>query len=840
MARLADPDPAVRKKAADDLLAGAPTTVTALSVAAGDSSGEIGAAARDILRNIAVGITSRTPDNLLEIVRQYRHGQRLRDDVLLEAAIKAFSQNSPDGVVLLAGLVQFDRLNNGLAHFMPKPMLGDAAQAAPSVAVRLLLEGRELDACRVLHMACLLEETPGKADADFVTLFTLAGEDNEQLGSAWAQLLDIMQKASSANAPDRAREGLRWTGTGALDPLPVRWPPRNPETLAQVGDGPADLRTLAYLCEWPALAARLVPKRLADGQPRDLALVALAHQLANTPLRDEVVAHLVGLAEQAGQQAVATSLLLAARPEEAIRCIKDPALRVELLSQLRRFGEIPAIATTDSETSLPTVLARIEAGLRLGLSMEAAVGRLTANLVLRRDLFEMKQAVEMLQLQGRRKEAIELAAATIDHTAQWDEQSLFQSLYGQRSYDASKLFRWLDLAKAPSPKAALMHIDRAMSGGLEPAELDAMADKLRKESDDLAIVNTLVPTVCRILRQHGQPQRAREMLVKAAKGRFSLNGIKASAGEELMRLGEPAAAARLLEQAASADPDPYLRHLWSVAVTGSGDAVLGRKISRAATLMPLGNIRQRLEQGISLFDEGLDDQARRELTICLRMRQLAPEEAVDALLPLAAIRYQNGEYEGAADAMAQHLALRLLRKEAPMQPIGGDLHRLMRCRVRAAIARRDKAMALARLDEALLTFSEDPVILYDTLGAVGPDADWAIALARRRTDWITRRETLLRQYPDSAELWAGLALVLLRGEGEAARVKELLDKASRCGPDNHLTQLVRAEWLFARGERVAALQSLDGLTRKNPTSRSLIVAARRIQHGRSSDPWPEF
>ncbi|MFI5380854.1 MAG: hypothetical protein ACHRHE_16270 [Tepidisphaerales bacterium] len=837
--RLGDPDPAVRKKAADDLLAGGGSAAKALAVAAQDNSSEVGAAARDILRDLAVGITARTPAKLVDIVRQYRHGYRMRDDVLTESAVKAFCQNSPEGYVLLAGLVELDKAGNGFAHFMPKPVLGDAAQAAPSVAVRLLQEGREFEACRVLHMASLLEDRPDRGDANFVTVLALALPDNEELSKAWEGLRVALGEAASNGADHAGRGNLQWKGQLELDPNPDT--PSRADDLRGAAPSMLDLRSLAFKCEWRALAARLPPENLASGSVQIMAATALSHRLAATGGLDEVTRQLKRVAETraADGPVVAEALVAAGRLDEAIPMLKPP-MQADLLGEWGRYADaLDVLAGAEPPALLQTRLTRIEAERRLGLPIDTQVAQLTDGLVVEKNRFQMQAAVEFLYARGWRREALEIVAATAEETRQWDEQVLFQSLYGQRNYDAVKLFRWLELEKGQSLPASLLRLDRIMSGRLDAAGIDAMVDKLRKDTDNLAIVNTLVPTVCRVVRLHGQPQRAREMLLRASKGRFSLNGIKGGAGEELMRLGAYAEAARLFEQAAGADPDPLLRYLWGTCAVRAGDERLGRAICRTASLMPLGNARQRLDMAIALFDEGFSEEAGRELAICLRMRRFAPAEAAEALPYLAVLRYERGDFQGAADAVSQSLMLRFLQGDATGRHIGKDYHRFLRYRIRAAVARGDKPAALADLDEAMRVFPDDPVILFDVLPAMLARPDLAAEARPRLGQWIARREKQIEKYPNSAELRAGLALILIRQGGDTTRAGSLLDRAAQIDTDDRNVRLTRAEFLLVRGDRGEAIEMIRPLALRDSGDRSLLIAARRLEKGKTEDPWPD-
>ena len=783
--KLADPDATVRKQAVDQLLAGGAKSAKALAVAAEDQTSEIGASARGILRDMAVGITPQTPAKFVELVRQYRQG----DQPGKEAAVKQLLQNSPDGYVLLAGLAETD-------HLTPlkdkQTLFGDGARAAPSVAIRLLQDSREFDACRVLGMASALGDV--EAWVHCAVLVTLARSQDGEFSRQADEMARIRrQKDKPAKPEDDGASPVR-TVVPLLYPSLGDRPEMLDRMLADYANTTAERVVLAQRCNWPGLSGRLAPASLTEQRPQDWAAAALTHRLARSDRQPAVWERLkkLGATVAGAEPAAAQALLLAGRSDDALAVLGGPRMQAELLAQLGRYGDaLDMLADVESPEPVRTQLLRVQAELHLGLPADKSLAQLKSTLVSRKDLFEMQAAVEMLLAGGRRAEALEIAAATVDQTQQWDERSLFQSLYGVRSYDAGKFFRWLELDKAPSLKETLLRVDRIMAGQLTPAELDASVDKLLKDTDNLAIVNTLVPTVCRVVRLHGQGQRAKELLFKASKGRFSLNGIRAGVAEELMRLGEYAEASKLFESAARADPDPVLRYLWGACVIRGGDEPKGRGLCRTASLMTLGNARQRLEQAIVLLDEGFEREAAGELEICERMAVVAPAEAAEASAHLAGINCRRRDYAAATNEMARALVLRFLGDDPKVQPIARDLHRLLRCRVGAAIARNDKAAALAELDEAQRAFSDDPVILFDFLPAMRSRPDWAADARACVGTWVARRERLLARYPRSADLSAGLALVILRSGGDADRAEKLLDTAGQADPGNRMAQQAR-------------------------------------------------
>ncbi|MGA2499831.1 MAG: hypothetical protein ABSH20_19005 [Tepidisphaeraceae bacterium] len=784
--RLADPDATVRKRAADELLAGGVRSAKALSVAAEDKTSEIGAAARGILRDMAIGITPETPAKLVELVREYRQG----DEMGKRVAVKQLLQNSPDGYVLLAGLAETDRLT---PLEEKQSLFADGARAAPSVAIRLIQDSRELDAWRVLGMASRI----GDLDASMhcVVLRALASPKDGSFGRQEDELWRI-QKQSDKPAKSEEDDG----GSPLRTVVPLLSLSLSGQTelldreLAEYANTAAERVVLAQRCNWPALAGRLAPASLTEQRPQDWAAAALAHRLARSDGQAAIVERLkkLGGTVAGAEPAAAQALLLAGRVDDALAVVGGPRMQAELLAQLGRYADaLEMLADVDTPEPVRTQSLRVQAELHLGLPADKSLARLTRALVSRKDLFEMQAAVEMLLGGGRRAEALEIAAATVDQTRQWDERSLFQSLYGERSYDAAKFFRWLELDKAPSLKETLLRVDRVMSGGLGAAELDGIEDKLRKDTDDLAIVNTLVPTVCREIRLHGRRQQAKELLLKATRGRFSLNGIRAGVAEELMRLGDYAEAARLFESAARADPDPVLRYLWGVCVIRGGDEPRGRSICRTASLMTLGNARQRLDQASVLLGEGFEREAAGELEICERMAVVAPAEAVEGCALLAGILCRRHDYGEAEKAMARSLVLRFLGDEPKIQPIARELHRLLRCRVGAAIARNDKPAALAELDEVLRVFPDDAIILFDSLPAMMSGPGWAAEVRACVGRWVARREKLLGRFPGSAEMCVGLAMVILRSGGDGTRAEKLLDTAGQADPGNRMVQQAR-------------------------------------------------
>ncbi len=782
--KLADPDGAVRKRAAETLLAGGARSAKALALAAEDNTSEIGAAARGILRDMAVGITPATPVKLVELVQQYRHG----DQMAREAAVKQLLQNSSDGYVLLAGLAETDRLTPLKDK---RAMFGDSARAAPSVAVRLLQDSREFDACRVLGMAASMGDIDTAIHC--VVLRALTSPQSEDPGVPEPKLGVTQKPGDAPRQPDDDAPPVRT----ALPLLSLSLSGRTElldRALGDYANTAFERLVLAQRCNWSGLARRLSPASLTEQRPQEWAAAALVHRLARSDEQTALSARLKKFAETVAgaEPAVAQALLLAGHTDDALAVLGGPRTRAELLAQLGRYADaLDLLADVESPEPVRTQTLRVQAELHLGLPAHESLAQLNRTLVSRKDLFEMQAAVEVLLDGGRRAEALEIASATVDQTRQWDERTLFQSLYGVRSYDAGKFLRWLELEKGRSLTATLSRVDHIMAGQLAPAELDAMVAKLLLDTDDLAIVNTLVPTVCREVRLHGNPQRAKELLFKASRGRFSLNGIRAGVAEELMRLGEYAEAAKLFESAARADPDPVLRHLWGVCVVRGGDEPRGRSLCRTASLMMLGNARQRFDEANVLLNEGFERDAAAELGICERMAVVAPVEAADALALLADINYRRRDYSVAEKALSRSMVLRLLGDEPKTPSIVRDLHRLLRCRVGAAIARNEKLLALSELDDAIRTFPDDPIILFDALPAMIGHPDWAADVRTCVDRWVARREKLLARYPRSAEMNAGLAMVIVRSGGNLAQAQKLLDTAIELDPGNHLVQQAR-------------------------------------------------
>ena len=832
--RLGDANPTVRDEAAAALRGAGRAAEPALRELGESGDPESARRARRLLRELRGPEPAEPPAHEWPELAAFREAGR-------EAKLELVQQFGTAGgyrAALLARLWSAEP-EGELRAAMFRAML----QSPAGSATALVAQGNAPAAERLLEAA--LAEHNVEAAAPYAALALIRGKLDEAIAEWSARASRAAAAAADAEGAEGAAEepGEAEDATVGAVLAHLYRAARDPRAALpharRAGDPALVEQTLVDAGDWAALAeaVRGRPEPVEAAQQLGM-LAAALHLVGDDDGFNEVARRMEKLADVHSAEDVARVLLLAGRPDDAVRLLGEHdrwVLQFQLLAALDRFDEALALLdeTEDSriELALSLRVVAAEQFYALGENKRAAellgrVARENQDLASPR-IYEALGAaarrmgarekawshfLEAVRLQGGREGASTFTArqAFKDEKDEIDGGELWE-LLGERLPEeslAQRVARARAVADGTMPAQELKDLAGSGEGdGVLRAHaahlFRAAGERIRAAGDEAGAVNYLET----VAASAPAPEHAAELYQRV--------GDWAAARQDWR------AAATSYGRAWSADPTrPVPLYLRALALRRAGwNARAGELFNRTHAL-PLADGASRLDAMQALHDRGMYAEVAREVAVVTRTTnptalpadfayRLGAELAVRAGDPLAAAASLERPM---LNLMGPFLGLYSFPDESGFVRLP---HTLRRNRARGLLARGDVAAAEREIAACRAMLPGDVMLPNDVV----PEFERLGNKARADelyAEAMAAQEAVLARYPDSAAHHNSLAWLAVICGRDADKAMAHARRAVALRPDNASVIDTLAEAQFRRGDIDEAIKNMTRCAQLEP------------------------
>lgn len=818
----------VRDKASRYLWSLGKAAEPALLEASKSRDPEVAARAREILGDFRCGIRPETPPDIVQLIRQYRHG-RVETKQRVVAVMMQMGQRGYPFLVRLWS-VETDvalrgRIYQELARHLSQTACAFVAEGDLATTEELLeagaTEGTE-PATRYWAVYCLLQ---GKAEERIQQLRTRLERDSSPQA---ARALMYLYRAKGDWA------GARWAAEkmGETDLLKEvlfemgEWKALAVNLRRVVGDGP-DLRTLTLLTTLDRLAGN------QEDLERDLALLPQ---------------HAEGSPEQARE--AARAFLLNDRVEEALALFAkhgQAAERFEILWAQQRYKEAMELTEKvkeEDEASVPLQCEGARLWNLLGEREKAAAGfeKVVTKLMASGEMEMLRGVIAMEMSVGLADQAIEHAAKAMAKVGAERGPWYLSSLFMENAGNAAA---WRTYFRNKHPQEdevrVLRRVHALLDGQMTAEEMKALAEEAMRGA---AQMNPITGRHQLALVAETMLERGQEALAQAAYEQLVAQSdapeyVMALAGLMLKRQ-QWQRAAELYGLAIEKDRgSAAARYLRGWALAKAGQEKQGKELMAMGTLLPLGSEEQRQQLIEALKEAGLEREAAEQNELLRRTAAFGSEGFRAATLAAATEAQNRGDGRKAA-LYWQTWLLEGPRRgwltETTYALTQSNLIHRLRAAELLKEGKAEEAMKEIALCQKLMPGQIELAIdLMGLLEKAGkrPEAE---ALFKHSEEAARR---LCEAYPRSAQLHNNLAWLLARCRRDLDRALAHAQKGVELEPRNTAILDTLAEVHFQRGEKQKAMEAMQRCIELEPRIARHRVALKRIEEGEAgSEPPP--
>ncbi len=662
-----------------------------------------------ILRQFRYGIYFDTPDDVVELIGQYRFGTQTTKVTALKAL------RDMGEMTTLLTLVRSEA-EEGTRN----QLLGSLLKDLDAIVGRLFIEGEWATAEQLLRMGSLTD----KGIRDYAAYLVLRDGIEQQIAEVRRRMAED-SLAVNAKRSDAKQLAYCLRAKGDLQNALVAAQHASDDTL--MGG------LLFEMGRWKELAGRYeamaadADNRLITGGIVHLGYLAAYHRLAgNAEPSDRAVASIKELARNKPNKVAycAEALMVNDRLDDALELFQeqDSTSEFDVLCLQYRFGEALALAGMEDAGQLPSswfgevdkdaaAPQSTRGRFDLGLALAATFMRLGEDETAVELFSQLARAAEddnslslhkVCQVEieaGLTEEAFEHAAVAL--LGQWSAPVL-RAVFPNHG-DSAEVW-WTTLNRggaADSPLTVLQRIGTllAVSGQVDATDDGWKDDVLQAERESGVLTQAnrakCLLALAETCLAHGQGTMGRQYLEKAIK--------EAPSTAAMIRLGDLCEDDELWRDAAGwyrkawqADRSkPTALYLQGRALTEAGESAEGRTLIEAARLTPLGNAETRCEFAEQLYGRGFEEEAiaQWELTVRTGELQVWPVHRAAECLGLHAV----GNDDLKAAEYLQRPLLKCLQSSTAKWEIGDYLrrvHLIHKLRARGLLA-------AGRVEEAL-------------------------------------------------------------------------------------------------------------------------------------------
>lgn len=617
VAKLGDPDAAVRERAMAGLWSAGKMAEPALRQASNSDDPEVARRARSLLNRIELGLYPDTPQEVLDLIEQYPYG----DAATRQAATTALGNQGNRGLRALLGLRRF------VHDPASREAILRAVGASPHVragATLMLAEGETAAALDVLKSAA--EEGQTAAVRDWATLLLIHGGLDEQI----ARLRAEFRTSADGDAAGRLTYLARARGDLALA-IQAADESDDPQLVDSI---------LVEAGDWKRLAVRY---RERIGSVSDtLGFTAAFCRLAGEPDNFETAAaSLRSFADHHDEEYAncAECLMLNDRVNEGMAVLishKNYLATMDFLLPRLRFNdalELPLTGKNELEkVDLLQLRARAIATYAFTGDRQAAdraLREVAADNKIQKDLTTCLLLSDAARQLDQPERADGFLAAAMELTASGDGQVVLAHAALPTSFPALFWWKYLRVQHLTEPYARTLRRLRALAKGeLDPAQVDALVDEAEKAAADLRPFDQdcwleSIGQTLELLNRHESAERIYRTLVDRSPSYVTYQLV----GDCEAARGDYSRAATTYEQAWEMDRTRAIALIlrgW--ALLKSGAAPQGRAAIELAHALPLGDEVQRTALEAAFREHGLLDDARRERELILKTGELRPNQ----------------------------------------------------------------------------------------------------------------------------------------------------------------------------------------------------------------------
>ncbi len=806
IAKLSDPDAAVRERASAALWSAGKSAEPALRQALGSDDPEVVRRARCILFQFQLGLYPDTPAQILDLVQKYRAG----DGAARQVAINGLANQGNRGFRVLLGLRRSERDDRWRGAILRA--IGARPHERQGAAM-ILAEGDAVNAIEVLKTAA---EDGEAATRDWAALLLLRGDLDAAIATT---------RTEAKNSPDgrpatrlaylaRARGDL---GTAA--------------TAADEADDPHLVDSiLIEAADWTRLSMRY---RERVGSTSDtLGFATAFYRLAGQKEGVETAAAaLRNFADHHDDEYLNCSecLMLNDRVDEGVAVLlshKNYLTTVDFLLSRLQFKEamaLPAKAAADLKPAdLLQLRAKVIAAYRFtGDSAAAEKERLAVAIAnaKEKDFTTWLLLADDARQAGKSDEADRFLAAAMELQAAGEGAPVLDKAGLPDGF--ASLFWWRLLRVehvSESYEQTIKRLRGFANGTLATTEMDALlatADK-RAATQSPADQEKWLETFAQTLEFFGRHEQSEKVYRKIAESFPSFTSLQHVGDCEAAR-GDFSRAASTYEQAWELDrtrPVPLALRGW--ALLKAGDTKEARAAIDLAHALPLGDETQRSTLEETFRKHGLDDEARRERELILKTGSFLSWDVCNANRLCGDDANTRGDFISAANYWEKAFLGNLQTSTSFLEPWANVMIPVMIHRTRAlGLIKQSAKAALAEAKIAMTDSPGDANTLIDLVTGFEQAGHKAEADSLF-TPAATAYTSLCEEFPQSGSAHNQLAWV-------EARCHRNLDDALKHGlraveldPKNTADIDTLAEVYFERAEYDRAIEAMTKCVELEP------------------------
>jgi tetratricopeptide (TPR) repeat protein len=617
IAKLGDPDAAVRDRATAGLWAAGKMAEPALQQASNSDDPEIARRARSLLNRIQLGLYPDTPQEVLDLIEQYPRG----DAATRQAATTALANQGNRGLRALLGLRRFVHDPASRAAII------QAVGAPPherAGAALMLAEGETAAALDVLKTAAAEGQTA--AVRDWAALLLIHGGLDEQI----ARLRTEARTAADGDVATRLVYLARARGDFNLA-LQAADESDDPQLVDSI---------LVEAGDWKRLAVRYRERigSVSDTLGFTAAFCRLAGETDNF---ETATASLRSFADHHEEEYwnCAQCLMLNDRVDEGMAVLishKNYLAAMDFLLprlRLKEAMELPLTAGNELEkVDLLQLRARaIAACTYTGdrKSADHALREAAADNKTQKDLTTWLLLSDAARQLDQDDLADGFLASAMETTDSGDGQVVLARAALPNSFPALFWWKFLRVQHLTEPYIRTIKRLRALAKGeLASADVDALVEEAEKAASDLrpfdqdCWLETIGQTL-ELLNRRDSAERIYRRLADRSPSYVTFQLV----GDCQAARGDYSRAAITYQQAWEMDRTraiPLILRGW--ALLKSGDLPQGRAAIELAHSLPLGDEVQRTALEAAFREHGLLDDARRERDLILRTGELRPNQ----------------------------------------------------------------------------------------------------------------------------------------------------------------------------------------------------------------------
>jgi tetratricopeptide (TPR) repeat protein len=818
----------VREKATRWLWSMGKAAESALLEASKSRDPEVAARAREVLGDFRCGIRPQTPEEIIELIRRYRHGQADTKQRVM-ATMMRMGQRAYPFLVRLWSVepdpAQRSRIYQELLRHLSQTVCAFVAEGDLATTEELLeagaAEGTE-PATRYWAVYCVLR------------------------GNAPEKIQQLRKRLERDSAPQVARS-LMYLYRAGGDWVGARW------AAEKMGETDLLKDVQFEMGDWKALAGSL--RRVAGDGPdlRTLTLLTTLDRLAGSPEDLEhdltlIPQHAENSPEQASE--AARAFLMNDRVEEAVALYVKHQRAVEHLEILwtqQRYKEAMELAAAKLKEGGGTIVLQCDVARRLhylGESRQAAkmLDDLAAKLTASGEWDSLGVVATFEMRIGLEEQAIEHGAKAMAKAGPERSAWLLNGLFMERAASAAAWRGFLRAGHVGEDEARILkRVYAVVEGRLPLDEAKALAEEAMRATARMNRLegNDLLAAVGETMLDRGQEPMAQAAYEQLVAQSDEPEHVMALAGlmlrrEQWLRAAELYGLAMEKDRGSAA-----ARYLRGWALVKVGQEKEGRDLMALGTLLPLGSEDQRQQLIAALKEVGLEAQAAEQNEL-LRRTAAFGSEGCQVAIWSAALEAQNQKDFARAALLWQVWLLEGPRRGWMMEPGTYLTRSYLVHKLRAAgwlkEGKVEEALQEMAICQKLMPGEIELVIdLARPLEKLGRKKEAEALFAQT----AARAGQVCQDYPGSAMSHNNLAWLLARCGKDLDGALEHAQKGVELDPRNTAIIDTLAEVHFQRGEKAKAVEAMRWCMELEPRNWRHKLALKRIEGGLvESDPPP--